>query len=249
MRITWHFEPADVERVQAFFETHQANPFVRQREVTNLAENKPPVAKEDVWEKMVACLLTTQQRSGPDSPISRFMARPFPLRWEVCVEPESLAEFARDLMADFGGIRRSTTIGKQMATNMQKIQGPTWETTLEKLDALRTGVEAGVEREAADFIDDTFAGFGPKQSRNLLQMLGLSRYEIPIDSRITKWLNTQGFPVKLTAGPLQDQHYYAFVSDGFQQLAAACGIFPCLLDAAIFSSFDGDGWTEENVVW
>ncbi|WDI43711.1 hypothetical protein [Bremerella sp. P1] len=249
MKITWHFEPADIEKVQSFFEKHRDNPFVQQREAVNLADNKPPVTKEDFWERMVACLLTTQQRSGPDSPISRFMTRPFPLRWEICVEEESLADFARGVMADFGGIRRSTIIGKEMAKNMVKIQSHTWESTLEKLDALRIGVEAAVERQTADFIDDVYHGFGPKQSRNLLQMLGLSRYEIPIDSRITKWLNEQGFPVKLTAGPLQDQHYYAFVSDGFQQLASACGIFPCLLDAAIFSSFDGDGWTEDNVVW
>jgi hypothetical protein len=54
--------------------------------------------------------------------------------------------------------------------------------------------------------------------------------------------------VKLTANALADQNYFEFVSDGFQRLSDACGISPCVLDAAIFSSFDGDGWTEENVV-
>src|SRR3712207_8726784 len=38
-------------------------------------------------------------------------------------------------------------------------------------------------------IDDSLKGFGPKQSRNLLQGLGLTRYEIPIDIRITRWFN------------------------------------------------------------
>ena len=38
------------------------------------------------------------------------------------------------------------------------------------------------ERQAADYFADHFAGFGPKQSRNLLQSLGLARYEVPIDS-------------------------------------------------------------------
>ena len=95
----------------------------------------------------------------------------------------------------------------------------------------------------------SFKGFGPKQSRNLLQGLGISRFEIPIDSRITKWLNSIGFPVKLTANALQDRNYYNFVSDGFQKLCEACDIMPCVLDAAIFSSFDEGKWTEENVVW
>ena len=105
------------------------------------------------------------------------------------------------------------------------------------------------ERGAARFVDEKFKGFGPKQSRNLLQGLGLSRYEVPIDSRITKWLNEFGFPIRLTASALADRNYFEFVSDGFQRLAEACGIAPCVLDAAIFSSFDDGGWTEENVVW
>ena len=50
-----------------------------------------------------------------------------------------------------------------------------------------------------------------------------------------------GFPVTLTASPLQDQNYYNLVSDGFRQLCEACKIMPCVLDAAIFSSFDKDG--------
>ena len=101
----------------------------------------------------------------------------------------------------------------------------------------------------AQYLDDKLWGVGPKQARNLLQGLGLTRFEIPIDSRITKWLNRFGFPVRLTAKPLQDANYYNFVSDGFQRLAEACGIMPCVLDAAIFASFDGNGWTEENVIW
>ncbi len=88
------------------------------------------------------------------------------------------------------------------------------------------------------------AGFGPKQSRNLLQGLGLSRYEIPLDSRIAKWLNKYGFPMMLSAAALGDRNYYGLISDGFQQLAQCCEIMPCVLDAAIFSSIDGDGWND-----
>lgn len=94
------------------------------------------------------------------------------------------------------------------------------------------------EVEAADFIDDNLKGFGPKQARNLLQGLGLTKYEIPIDSRVTKWLNDFGFPVWLSAVALADREYYGFVSEGFHRLCEACGIYPCLLGAAIFSSYD-----------
>jgi len=46
-----------------------------------------------------------------------------------------------------------------------------------------------------------------------------------------------------------DRNYYNFVSDGFQRLCKVCEIMPCVLDAVIFSSFDGGRWTEENVAW
>ena len=31
-------------------------------------------------------------------------------------------------------------------------------------------------------------GIGPTRARNLLQSLGLTRYEIPLDSRVVRWL-------------------------------------------------------------
>lgn len=102
----------------------------------------------------------------------------------------------------------------------------------------RTG--ARLERQVANFVDDNLAGFGPKQSRNFLQWLGLTKYEIPVDSRITKWLNEFGFPVMLSATALADRNYYEFVSEGIQSLCAKARVYPCVLDAAIFTSFDED---------
>ncbi len=58
-----------------------------------------------------------------------------------------------------------------------------------------------------------------------------------------------GFPVYLSGDALGDSNYYNFISDGFQELAKACGLYPCVLDAVIFSSYDDGGWTEENIVW
>ena len=117
------------------------------------------------------------------------------------------------------------------------------------LDGLRKNQQVIAERQAADFIDESFYGFGPKQSRNLLQSLGLTRHEIPIDSRIVKWLNGFGFPLMLSATALADRNYYCFVMDGIQEICRACEVMPCVLDAAVFVSFDKEGWTEENIIW
>jgi hypothetical protein len=98
-------------------------------------------------------------------------------------------------------------------------------------------------------VDDQLRGFGPKQSRNLLQMLGVTRYEIPLDSRSTRWLNEFGFPLQLSAQALADRGYYHLVLDGMQALCARARVYPCVLDAAIFASYDTRPWTEREASW
>jgi thermostable 8-oxoguanine DNA glycosylase len=250
MKINWQIDPDDIERVNAFYEQHCGNPFVHARIATNLRDEKPPISQSDFWNRMVGCLLTTQQRSGPESPVTKFLlTNPSPLEYELCKQQADLAEFARQVISEFGGLLYYNNISKFLSANLTVLEDSGWEPTFRHLDEVRSNSSPATERKAAEFIDNKFKGFGPKQSRNLLQGLGLSRFEIPIDSRITKWLNHYGFPVKLTANPLQDQNYYNFVSDGVQRLCEACDIMPCVLDAAIFSSFDDGKWTEDNVVW
>lgn len=250
MKVIWQIDSEDIAKVKDFFDRHKDNAFVKMRIATNLKDDKPAVTREAFWEVMISCLLTTQQRSGPGSSVTRFiLTKPFPLHHALCCEQADLDSFVTKVLSDFGGLRRSTMIGREAKANATYLHNGGWQETSPVLEAVRMHPSPETERNAARFIDDHYQGFGPKQSRNLLQGLGLSRFEVPIDSRITKWLNDFGFPVKLTANALSDQNYFEFVSDGFQRLAAAGGIAPCVLDAAIFSSFDGDGWTEENVVW
>jgi hypothetical protein len=204
--------------------------------------------KAEFWEAHVGCLLTTQQRSGPTSAVSRFFStKPFPLSHEICCRETELEAFCLATLKDFGGLRRSSIISRELAANLSYLNQGGWNPTLEHPEAVRLNSSAEIERQAADFLADNRDGIGPKQSRNLLQWLGLSRYETPIDSRITRWLNKFGFHIKLSAEALSDRSYYNLVSEGFQELSIACGIEPCILDAAIFASYDGDEWTEDNV--
>jgi hypothetical protein len=96
-----------------------------------------------------------------------------------------------------------------------------------------------IEAEVANYFDSTFRGFGPKQSRNVLQELGLTRYEIPIDSRVTKWLNDEiELPFQVSSTALSDSHIYELVLDGICKLCEECDSLPCVLDASIFSGQD-----------
>lgn len=250
MKHTWIIEPTDIEKVKAFLDLHRDDPLVRQRIEWNLRNEKPAVNKGDFWQELVACLLTTQQRSGPTSAVTRFITTtPFPLAYKTCTAQASVERFAKAKLTEFGGLRRTNLIAGEIATNLSRLEGGLWERTFETLGTLRSNKDVGPERKAANFIDDNFAGFGPKQARNLLQSLGLTRHEIPIDSRITKWLNDFSFPVRLSASALADRNYYSFILNGFQALCRECEVAPCVLDAAIFASFDGGGWTEGNIVW
>lgn len=250
MKHTWIIEPTDIKKVMAFLDLHRDDLFVRQRIEWNLSDEKPAVEREDFWQQMVACLLTTQQRSGPKSAVTRFTrTAPFLLAYKTCLAQRNVEQFAKATLTKFGGLRQTNLLAGEIAMNLTRLEEGLWQRTLETLGTLRSNKDVGPEREAAHFIDDKFAGFGPKQARNLLQSLGLTRHEIPIDSRITKWLNEFGFPVRLSASALADSNYYSFVMDGFQALCRACEVAPCVLDAAIFASFDGGGWTEENIVW
>ncbi len=240
MKIIWQISPEDVARVRAFFSRDKEADLVKERVQLNLSDRKRLVRKSAVWEKMVCCLLTSQQPSSPGKPVARFVAkRPFPLRLRVCLKQPKLATFATKVLATHGGIRFSTIIGKRLADNIRYLEYEGgWKSLMKHIEDVRLYPSLNSERQAAEFIDENLKGFGPKQSRNLLQWLGLSRYEIPLDSRVTKWLNEFGFPVTLVASLLQNQDYYQFVSDGFQQLCRRCRIKPCVLDAAIFTHYN-----------
>ena len=91
------------------------------------------------------------------------------------------------------------------------------------------------ERKLADIVDRSFKGFGSKEARSFLLALGITRYEIPIDSMMIKWLDKFGFPIKFTKAALQDILFYHFVSDGIQKLCDISEIYPCVLYASIKS--------------
>jgi len=250
MKIIWEIEPKDIEKTHAFYNAHWNNPFVRKRIERNLERPNYNPSKSEFFEAMVACLLTTQQRSGPESAVTRFInLKPSPLSYQECLAKTDLNKHVHEIISNFGGLRRSSRIADEITTNLKRLEEGLWYKIFKKIEQIQNYQTVDSERSAAEFIDDSLKGFGPKQSRNLLQSLSVAKFEIPIDSRITKWLNRFGFPVKLNANALSDQHYYNFISDGIQTLCEQTGITPCVLDAVIFTSFDKGGWTKENVVW
>ena len=225
MKVHWQFDQADTERVQAFIKSAENDSSFQLLVAKNIATDKPPVSKEQFWRCLAECLLSTQQ-IRPGSTFHRFIdTEPFPLRLEVCLaEIASLSIFASQLLHEFGGLRRSIIIGSQLDANLQYLESGGWDGTMAVLDNARKSQTPEAEREAAVFINEKLKGCGPMQARNLLQCLGVARYEIPISKRLTKWLSRNGFPT-LFREPQQDD----YTLDWIRQLCGRAGLFPCML--------------------
>lgn len=248
MEPKWVVQYDDVRAVGSLLQSTKRRRFVKFRLRRNISGNPHRFSRERFWRVMIGCLLTTQQRAGPDSPVSRFMRiKPFPLRL-VRVANHSgrkIQRVVRRELSKVRGIRRGPTIAKQAAANYRWLEREGWELVAQQYSMLlkQRGREARdgdreLERSAARFIEERLDGFGPKQARNLWQWLGMTRYEIPLDSRVTKWLNKSVGGLKLNAAPLGDRTYYEFVLDGIQALCRKACVLPCTLDAAIFATFD-----------
>lgn len=255
MEFKWIIRQHDIDTLASFVNKHKENYFVKNRIRRNLSETIPSFSKSEFWKWMVACLLTTQQRSGPKSKISQFLAtKPFPLDYDFCRESNNLEKESYDVLVNFGGIRRTNKISDEIKSNFDWLINNGWQKIFiiaEKLVAARklkpSSENIKTEREACLLAQD-LKGIGPKQSRNLWQSLGLTRFEIPLDSRIIKWLNKNKFPFALAASGLSDENYYQLLMDGIQKWCLGSDILPCVLDAAIFSSFDEE-WPEDLDIW
>lgn len=252
MEIDWKIDPEDIKRVKNFYNAiknhKEYGKDVQDRKERNIIRKKrPDISKQRVWHVLVGCLLTTQQRSDRQGNVYKFIhTEPFPLAYKTCLSKRNVERYGRKTLSDFGGIRFTNKIPLQISENLALLKEEgRWADILTELKKLQKKTTRDKEREVADYIDDKFSGFGPKQSRNFLQWLGLTRYEIPIDSRVVKWLKDFGFPGALSADALSDKDYYHFVSDGIQELCRASDIYPCLLDAAIFISLDGKSRTKK----
>ena len=242
-QIVWKFEKRDINKVSDLIKKYTHHPFVEARRNRNI--DRIGVLRfrrrDVVWKTMVGCLLTTQQKSGPNSHVKQFLQnRPDLLRFSKCARKRNLASYAEREITHHG-LRRGHRIGLEIENDFRWLSGEGWAELKREFERLETPMAVEREREVARYVSQNLKGFGPKQSRNMLQWLGLTRYEIPLDSRIIKWLKDFGFPIPLSAQSLSDEEYYEFVLDSVQALCKRAKVFPCIFDAAVFVSVEDQG--------
>ena len=239
MKPSWEISDAVLERWRQFVADNSQNEMVIKRRRRNLNHKDIELSRKSLWHVFVGCQVTTQQRSGPNTPVSRFLKSASPaLDYRVCTREPSLNDL---LVREFSaaGLRRSLIMASNLTSIHRILEDGEWKILFEHLGTLESNTTKGKELKVARYLQSKkYPGLGPKQARNFIQWIGLSRYEIPLDSRVLKTLKEFGCTFVPKASALSDETVYRFVQSGVQEIASALDIYPCILDACIFSSFD-----------
>lgn len=257
--VEWTFSDGEIERIEEIVAAQEGNPFVQKRKEHNVEPTEIDVTESEFWDAHLTALLTSQQRSGPESPVSQFVKEEIhTIGLDECRDADDVQRFVAETLETHGGIRYYNNIGDACEKNLRRLDAGGWSELRDELDELiqlrerePKSADYATEREVATYLSNGFAGeglhrVGSKQSRNVLQILGLTRYEIPLDSRITKWLNANlDLPYHVTADGLGNAEFYHFIMDIVQDACAAAEMLPCVFDAAVFSSYDTN-WTESD---
>jgi len=230
----------DVESVRKLIQERKADPYVQERTAKNVFGPSPQFEKERFWWVLLGCLLTSQQRSTTGYPVDRFLSlRDFPLTLARCKGQE---QTIIEVLTDFGGIRMAPTIACRAHANHLWLENGGWarmERWFQRLAEQRSLApkreHSRRERDAARLAAINLEGIGPKQSRNLWQWLGLTRYEIPLDSRVVGWIN-RNLSTQVDESKLWDDKYYELILDYVQDVCAKAGVLPCIFDAAAFDN-------------
>jgi hypothetical protein len=238
MEVRWVITDKDLKRFGAFVERHRNHPLVVERVERNVRRNGIEISKQRFWETLVGCLLTTRQKSGAGSFVEKFLGSGTKLlSFDFCRTHTDLAKYAASEIAT-AGLPRYAILANQVVHALGQLDAGGWGQLRDALTSIYSHTTVKKERAVARLLQSRFNGIGPKQSRNLIQWLGLSRYEVPLDSRMAKRLLELRFPVPVAAAALSDEDYYCFVEDGLHLLVAKLDIYPCQFDACVFASFE-----------
>jgi len=251
VKLSYAFEPRETETVRRAVadKVQSGRRAVGHRLEHNVTGPVPEIDDDTLWMTLMMCLLTTQQRSGPGSALTQFLDRePFPLSLSACRDRVTTEEQVVRVLTEARGLRRTNKIARAVIANLGMLERGEWDTLRHWRDRLAVQRAAppdlqhrALEESAANYVD-RFAEIGTKQARNFWQSLGLTRYVFVLDSRVLKWLRTNLEMERGLLAPesLSNVDAYSFLSDILLDLCVQADVLPCMLDIAIFDSYDED---------
>ena len=133
MKIEIIFSRADVMRVRDVVTRMADHAIVVERRERNVYRQGIDLSHKTIWRRQIGCLLTTQQKSGENSAVQRFIRSTSPLlSLRQCDKTKDITRLAESELSAFGGIRRTTVIAKQIAHNFRWLKAHGWN----ELDSL-----------------------------------------------------------------------------------------------------------------
>jgi len=235
MEIDWRISETDLLKITDFV-NQQSNEYVANRVAKNINYHRLFINRDTILHALLYSMILPNMKHSIDSPVASFFKkRPSPFIYVKIKTALDVNEYIFNTLKKNGILLDKKKSPEFFAVNFDLLESSNWALIDILKKKLRYKEDKQAEREIADYIDTMFKGFGAIEARIFLQYLGLTRYEIPIDSFVSEWLNDFGFPIHISTTALQDRGYYHFVSDGIQLLCNKANIYPCVLEAAIYS--------------
>ena len=102
MKINWNISQTDIEMVKKVIANNK-NPFLQARQLRNVEKQNVIIDKDKIIREMIMCLLTSQQRSGPNSSVGQFLKLdPFPITAEKLTTTDNVEDFIKATLQQHG---------------------------------------------------------------------------------------------------------------------------------------------------
>lgn len=203
---------------------------VKRRIANNIENEDKQVSREKFWRALLLGVITSGRK---ESEVEKIKALPI-FDLEAVSQEKDLQTFFASQLCCLGCQNR---FSEYLSDNYERMNR-TWDKLQQQLATLQENISVAKERQTANCLQD-FKGIGPKQSRNMLQMLGLSRYVIPIDSRISRALRELGGMDMLeNKMNLSNEKTYRQIEDQVIDLCKELEIEPCVLEACLYRAFE-----------
>lgn len=237
MKAEWIINQDVLNNISKVIQNNIHKTIVQERIKKNIEKQDIDLSYANIWKTLVGCEITTQQKSGLGSHVDVFLkSNNQVLDYEKCkhLKASTISKELRE-----GHLGKNKRIGSYLARIINLLEDGEWNTLCYNLETLKREHTQQDEIIVVEYLrSGRYPGLGLKQSRNFIQWLGLSEYEIPIDSRELKVLKECKCNFVPGASALQDEVTYLFLERGIQKACELLDIKPCILDACFFASFE-----------
>lgn len=239
MRVIVQLTKADKCRWKDLWELINSEIQIKREIKNRLKIRKKCPTDQEIWDALVIGIVTSQQKSGPNSVVHLFLneirkQEQFGLQ-QLCDRPELIKKIPH-----FEELRFNKKIYFFMTDALDKYKNNHWKTIkLAFKDLMKGAPNLIKEREVANELQTCFKGIGLKQSRNMLQSLHLSQYMIPLDSKVMRILKSMNNGKSLVGTlALQDQIIYMEIENTINELCENLKVLPCYFDGVLFHHTD-----------